>query len=405
MLRWWGQRTLRRTLPPRTSGVAMALLLGEGSTMTQEEWDKYIRTGVVHVLAISGWHLVVLGMFLWWCVRILRAAAPRGLDRGAVAVRICAANGWPSAGAASGAHCRGGRGRACATPPRAAGHRAGPGMAGGCDCQSVRFFLPGCQMSFISVALLTWILRRSTTADVDPLKKLIEESRPPWLRVLRRFGRVVAANYAVSIVIWFAVTPLTAARYHVVAPCGFVLGPPLTVLTSIALIAGFLQLAAAAVWEPLALPFAPLVHYCLAGCDGLVDLADACPGSYFHVGDVPDWWLWLFYLALLLVIIQPALRLRWRWAVPAGLTWLCLGLLMASARLPADELRCTFLAVGHGGCVVLETPDGRISLTTLGRWPGRSVHAARLRHFFITAAFAASTKYSCHTPTSITSMG
>src|SRR5262249_12212791 len=33
--------------------------------MTSDEWQKYVRTGVIHVLAISGQHLMVLGWFLW----------------------------------------------------------------------------------------------------------------------------------------------------------------------------------------------------------------------------------------------------------------------------------------------------------------------------------------------------
>src|SRR5262249_48360727 len=65
VVRGWGQRVLEKALPPEHSGVAMALLLGEGSTMTSADWQKYIRTGVIHVLAISGQHLVVLAAFLW----------------------------------------------------------------------------------------------------------------------------------------------------------------------------------------------------------------------------------------------------------------------------------------------------------------------------------------------------
>ncbi|MEZ6143817.1 MAG: ComEC family competence protein, partial [Zavarzinella sp.] len=37
--------------------VAIALLLGDGTAMSQDEWQQYIRTGVIHVLAISGQHL------------------------------------------------------------------------------------------------------------------------------------------------------------------------------------------------------------------------------------------------------------------------------------------------------------------------------------------------------------
>src|SRR5207244_4404371 len=65
VVRGWGERTLQEQLPRDTSGVAAALLLGESSTMTYGDWDKYIRTGVIHVLAISGQHLVVLAFFLW----------------------------------------------------------------------------------------------------------------------------------------------------------------------------------------------------------------------------------------------------------------------------------------------------------------------------------------------------
>src|SRR5262249_17426434 len=48
------------------------LLLGEGTAMTGEHWHKYQRTGVIHVLAISGQHLVVLAGFFWLLARVLR---------------------------------------------------------------------------------------------------------------------------------------------------------------------------------------------------------------------------------------------------------------------------------------------------------------------------------------------
>jgi competence protein ComEC len=38
-----------------------------------------------------------------------------------------------------------------------------------------------------------------------------------------------------------------------------------------------------------------------------------------------------------------------------------------------DELRCTFLAVGHGGCTVVETPDGRVLLYDIGAVVGPEV--------------------------------
>jgi competence protein ComEC len=78
LLQGWGQQTLQDALPARYAGVAAALLLGEGSLMTRQDWDKYICTGVIHVLAISGQHLVVLAAFLWGALRILGVRRRRG---------------------------------------------------------------------------------------------------------------------------------------------------------------------------------------------------------------------------------------------------------------------------------------------------------------------------------------
>ncbi|HJZ56851.1 MAG TPA: ComEC/Rec2 family competence protein, partial [Gemmataceae bacterium] len=70
MARGWGTRALRDSLPPDQASVAAALLLGDGTAMDRSEWDGYVRTGVVHVLAISGQHLVVLAGFVWLVLRV-----------------------------------------------------------------------------------------------------------------------------------------------------------------------------------------------------------------------------------------------------------------------------------------------------------------------------------------------
>jgi competence protein ComEC len=152
-------------------------------------------------------------------------------------------------------------------------------------------------------------------------------------------------------------------------------------LTSVALLFGFPLLLAAAVHDALAVPFVPIVHGCLTACEYLVDVTDAWPGSHVYVGVIPEWWLWVFYVALLVVLTQRPLRLRWRWGVPAGLGWLCVGLVGGAVRLPTGELRCTFLAVGHGGCTVIETPDGRTLLYDAGAIGGPDVTRRQIAPF------------------------
>src|SRR5262249_1827914 len=149
-------------------------------------------------------------------------------------------------------------------------------------------------------------------------------------------GRRVGRSYTATLVLWLAMAPLVAAKYHLVAPVGILIGPPLLLLASIALVAGFLLLLAAAS-VPLLVPvFAAVSGSCLTICDGVVRACDQLPCGHWYLGNVPEWWLWLFYVALLGVLTQQPLRERWRWFVPAGLAWLCVGLLSGATRGATD---------------------------------------------------------------------
>src|SRR5262249_23981423 len=186
-----------------------------------------------------------------------------------------------------------------------------------------------------------------------------EESRPAWQKGVRWLGGQVLLSYAVTLAIWLAVTPLAASRYHLVSPVGLLIGPPVVVLTSVALITGFLLLLTAPLCWPLALLFAWAARWWLRACEDLVSAGDAWSGAHWYVSDVAGWWLWIFYLGLLAVLTLEPLRQRCRWAGLVAAGWLCVGLLHGVVRPAPGEFRCTFLAVGRGGCTVGAPPGGR----------------------------------------------
>jgi competence protein ComEC len=382
VIRGWGQRALQEALPPEQSGVAMALLLGKGSTMTHADWDRYIRTGVIHVLAISGQHLVVLAAFLWWTLRLLGIGRRRGAWFVALfllgyalltggeppvmrsAVMVCIACGAIYL-----------RRRVLSANSFALGWLLVAAL------NPTDLFTGGCQLSFLSAGILIWGTGRWLRPQTDPLERLIDESRPTWQKVLLRLGRAVLISYGVTAVISLAAAPLVAARYHLISPVGFVIGPPVILLTSFALVAGFLLLLASAVCWPLVPVFAWVTGTCLKGCELLVDGGDGLPWAHWYVGDIPEWWLWVFYLAFVILLTQEALWRYWRWAVLAGVAWVSVGLVSGSARPASDELRCTFVAVGHGGCTVIETPDGRTLLYDAGALGGPDVTRRQIAPF------------------------
>jgi competence protein ComEC len=382
MIRGWGERTFQEYVPSPYSGLASALLFGQSSEMTNADWDKYIRTAVIHVLAISGQHLVVLAGFLWWTLPLLRVSRRRAawlvallllfyallvgarppVLRSAITVVVCCAGYYLGRPA-----------------------MLGNALALSWLCVSVLnpadLATTGCQLSFLSVAVLYWCVAQWSSGEQDPLLRLVEQSWPAWRRLLHRGSRVLAVAFGVSITIWLAAAPLVVARYHLVSPIGILLGPPLTLLSAIALILGFLLLGVAVICPPLAGALGWLLTKCLVLTDLLVNLGDRLPAAYWYVSDVPIWWLWCFYLGLLLVLTVRYLRERVRWVFLGGVGWVCVGLLTGAARLPSDELRCTFLAVGHGGCTIIETPDGRTLLYDAGAMSGPEVTRRQIAPF------------------------
>jgi competence protein ComEC len=379
VLRASGQRTLQETLP-ENSGVATALLLGEGSTMTAQDWDKYKRTGVVHVLAISGLHLVILAAFLWGVLRLAGVRRRRGAWVVAlVLVGYALLTGLrPPALRAAVMVCVVCGGIILRRPAQPANALALAWLLVAV-VNPTDLFTPGCQFSFFSVAFLHWGVGRWFKRQRDPLEQLVEESRPAWLRNLRWLAGRIALLYAVTFLMWLALAPMVAARYHVVSFPGLVIGPPVMLLTSVALISGFLLLLTAPWCWPLAKLLAWPTSWCLIGCEALVNLGDRSAAGHWYFGDVPEWWLWVVYLGILAVLLLEPLRSRWRWAPAAGLASLCIvfvtgmGGTAVTAVARPDELRCTFLAVGHGGCTVLETPDGRTILYDAGALAGPDV--------------------------------
>src|SRR5262249_11341860 len=174
---------------------------------------------------------------------------------------------------------------------------------------------------------------------------------------------------------------LVVGHYHLVPPAALIIGPPLALLTSAALIFGFLLIPTAVVCGPLVPVWARLTSWSLGGCEEIVGWADLPASFRWYGGGCPDWWLCGFYLGLCGALALRALRVRWRWFVAAGAAWLCVGLAGGSARPTPDEFRCTFLAVGHGGCTVLETPDGRTLLYDAGALAGSEVTRLKIAPF------------------------
>lgn len=386
VIRAWGQEQMAAYLPERYRGLAGALLLGEGTGMTRDDWDKYMRTGVIHVLAISGQHLVVLAAFLWFFLRLARlshcqswlviacvlptyallvGARPPVMRAAWVALIYC--------------------GGALLQRRVLSANAFALGWIGVLIANPADMFTPGCQLTFLAVAVLLWgtepavmslaFLFQTNRPETQEqiIQRLIEQSRPVFVQIALRWFRWLMTIYLVNMGVFLAVSPLVAQHFNSISPVGLVLGPPLVLLTSIALMGGFMVLF----WAPIFSPFAALAGgittASLVACDTLVEWAISWPGAFFFVTDVASWWLYSFYLGLFAYLTVDQVRLHARSVGWLGVFWLALGLFLVLWPQRSTEFRCTFLAVGHGGCTVIETPGGKTLLYDAGAIGGPDV--------------------------------
>ncbi len=399
ILRGWGKQVVERSLPPEQAGLTTALLLGEGSAMTSDGWERYQRTGVIHALAVSGQHLAVLAWLLWIFLRVA-GISPR---RGAVAVGVfLLLYAWlagarpPVMRAAWALLALGGAVLFRRLPMPVNSFALAWILVAAMDPTDISN--GGCQLSFLAVGVLYWgasgfsqrfplrnlwrgLCGRPLLADDDPFEQLRWEALPRWRRCCGHCARLLVVAYLVNTAVWLAVTPVIMARYNMISPIALLIGPPVVLFSSLALLSGFLMLLLAPILAPISTVFAWFTSVSLSACEFFVDRALTVPGGCAYVPDVPAWWMVVFYGGLLPALALPWLRRRWNRLVLAGAGWYVVLFLLPLWPRSGTEFRCTFLAVGHGGCTVLELPSGEVLLYDAGAITGPDVTRRQIAPF------------------------
>jgi len=124
-------------------------------------------------------------------------------------------------------------------------------------------------------------------------------------------------------------------------------------------------------------PIAPLCAWVCNGClyviETAVQFGCAVPGGHFWLPGPPLWWVLGFYAILGAIFIVPR-RWNWRrWTLASAASWVIVGVAVSYA-FAADQsvadgdtgFRCTFIAVGHGSSVLIESADGKTMLYDCG---------------------------------------
>ncbi len=397
-VRSWTRARLFAGLDPSVAPLASALLLGQREGIEPEVNDAFARTGTTHLLAISGLQLQALALALLGVCRVAGVARRPayvgvGLAMVGYAVVVGPAPSVVRATVMTATFCLASISRRLSRPANTLALAA----LGTLAINPSYLFDVGCQLSFLAIGALIWLVppaatyirdglgsvRRRFSRQRERLDQLERELEPRWRAALRVLGVRVVDGLVASAVVWLAALPLVAMRFHLVSPIGVLLNIPLIPFTTVAMLLAGVGLVLSSIWVPLGGPFAWGAACLLKATKAIVLWGvDQRWGHRFVVG--PVWgWVLVFYLLLVLAVLtrtqvpfsvlakQRALRSGSGWLLAV---WVATGWIFPAAlapRKPAAEV--DFLSVGHGLSVLIRTPGGGAYLYDCGRLGDPSV--------------------------------
>lgn len=252
----WAMAALQRGLPTEDTAVDLlwAMTLGWRTALTDDVSEPFMRSGTMHLFAISGLHIGLIAGILVALLRLVRV--PRewvGLIVIPLLWFFTAVTGWqPSAVRATIMMSVIVLGWSLRRPVDLLNSLAAAAFLI-LLYDPRQLFHAGFQLSFAVVASIALLLPplervRQRLMRSDPL--LPPELRPRWQRILDGPARVVTMSLAVSTAAWLGSLPLIMHHFHLVTPVGLLANLLVVQLGSLAL--------ASALGSLLCAPLVPL---------------------------------------------------------------------------------------------------------------------------------------------------
>jgi competence protein ComEC len=383
------EASLRAAVPSADAEFMAALLFSEQSLLPQQVKDDFVATGTVHLLSTSGIHVAAIAIFLHTLLGPYRRRYRRPLALLLIAFLI-------AFGVMAGMRPAVERAVLMAALVYGAelfDHEAdGPNLL--ClaalillICNPLQLYDVGFQFSFTAVAGIMLL-----APSFDPLiRRLLKADLPSWKTTL---ATLLAASVAVEIFL----TPLIAYDYQRISLVSIAANLVVIPLSSPLIPFGLIQAALGI----LSLPSATFTGYATSGLlwifKTVVHGFAILPFAQVSVFRPSLGSLLIYYLLLVgyaqpwLLKIQPEQPLRFPFPPP----WLRRGIMRHSSYVfpvsfgfcllagglwlkgwpfapflssPSGLLRFTFINVGQGDCLLVETPDGARMLVDGGGVP------------------------------------
>lgn len=363
------RRRIDATFAPAAAPLARALVLGE-TDLSPEDDVAFKRSGLAHLLAVSGTHLVLaIATLVKALVAILRRwenlSARWDVERIAAPVGVVLSLGYADFAGGSGSAWRAAWMLSAIFLARAVGRKPDA-------LRSLALsFLAGAVVDPLAVFDISFLLSAGATVGLLVLGPTLTGFAKCVPTVSLRF---LASSLATTVAAMVPCTPLL-----------MLLAPELT------LIGVFANIVAAPVGELAALPLC-LVHPLTSWCPALEQgLALAGSGALLWVQGVariagsvrvlafplPPPGAWHFAVVAICIVGIWTTRRKLVWLGSAAFALGIVELAAVGAGHPHDKLRVTALDVGQGDSLVLDLPDGRLMLIDGGGFVGSPVDTGK----------------------------
>ncbi|MGC3957897.1 MAG: ComEC/Rec2 family competence protein [Verrucomicrobiota bacterium] len=220
----WAQRTLSRGLPEKDEPLRLlwAMTLGWKTALTGEVNESFMKSGTMHIFAVSGLHIALIAGIL---VSLLRVARVPRAWCGAFVIPLIwfytGATGWQSSAIRSTIMMTIVIGGWSLRRPSDLLNSLAAAALIILLWQPQQLFQASFQLSFfvvLSIALFMPPLEklRDRWLAIDPM--LAPEVIPKWKHFLRAVARIVLTSFVTSLAAWFGSLPLTAYYFHIFSP-------------------------------------------------------------------------------------------------------------------------------------------------------------------------------------------
>ncbi len=361
--RAWAQRTLARGLPEEDEALRLqwAMLLGWKTALTSEVSEPFMRSGTMHIFAISGLHIAMIAGI---CIALLRAVALPQMLCGLFVIPIIwfytAATGWQaSAIRATVMMTVIIMGWALRRPTNLINSLA----TAACLIlvwQPEQLFQAGFQLSFfvvLSIALLSPMIEKvkQRLFALDPM--LPDKLRPRWQRIAIKGAGMAWASFAVSLAAFLGSVPLIAHYFHLFTPGSLVANLLIVPVSSLALMSGIGAITTGDLIPVLTECFNHSAWFWMRSMIWLSETAADLPAAWCHVSPPGTLLFCLYYGLLLLACSGWFARPLVRW-VGGGSIFALLLLIMVKVHEERQWHRVTVLPFNGSHAVYIEPAAG-----------------------------------------------